>query len=76
METPILYFIISSAVGITIILAKLLYKVRCNDINFCWGCFKITRNNDEIQEPERPLSTNPTSTNLLSLSNIYPNSNC
>ena len=75
METPILYFIISTSVGLTLVLAKLLYKTHCKDINLCWGCFKITRDNDETPSESRPISTSQTSSNLLSMSNIYPNSN-
>jgi len=74
METPILYFIISTAVGFSLIVAKLLYKTHCKDINLCWGCFKISRDNEETTE-SRPISTSQTSSNLLSMSNIYPNSN-
>jgi hypothetical protein len=77
METPILYFIISTAVGLTLVLAKLLYKTHCKDINLCWGCFKISRDNDETpaETTQRPISSSVTSSNLLSMSNIYPNSN-
>jgi hypothetical protein len=75
METPILYFIISTSVGLTLILAKLLYKTHCKDINLCWGCFKITKDNEEASTESRPISTSQTSSNLLSMGNIYPNSN-
>ena len=76
METPILYFIISTAVGFSLIVAKLLYKTHCKDINLCWGCFKISRDNDEtITIDKRPISSSETSSNLLSMNNIYPNSN-
>jgi len=79
MEINLLYFIISSGVGVILIITKLLYKTKCDEINLCGSCCVIKNHNrnvieekEEEEEEEGKKEDYELNDNMM-LSNIYKN---
>lgn len=56
MLSEIFYtFLITSSIGLVIALAKMCYKSKCKEVNFC--CIKISRDTD-LEEREQEFIIN------------------
>lgn len=77
ISEPFFYFLVSTGVSALLIVARMIYKSRCGEVRLC--CLHIKRTPEDIEE-QRELATrnsislSPTSTNLVEMPSIYPNS--
>jgi hypothetical protein len=76
ISEPFFYFLVSTGVSAVLIIARMIYKSRCGEVQLC--CLKIKRTPEDVQEQRElarnSISLSPTTNNLVEMPNIYPNS--
>jgi len=76
ISEPFFYFLVSTGVSALLIIARMIYKTRCSEVQLC--CLKIKRTPEDVEEQRElarnSISLSPTSTNLVEMPTIYPNS--
>lgn len=44
IDSTLLYGIVSLGVGMVVLITKICFKSKCEDVNVCWGLIHIERN--------------------------------